>query len=172
MEAGIDIFLPFQWVSKHPPQGAWTSNEVRFNSISGLNNCSKFKTVEFPLTWDESVATEDTEGVIGHVSAVNDDYLEIVPMEFREYVWIMGKEAADRIPEHRPYDCKIELKEGAMAPWAPIYPLSELELQTLREWLKEMEKTGKIQRFTSPAGSPILFVSKPNGRGLQLYVDY
>jgi len=53
-----------------------------------------------------------------------------------------------------------------------MYPLSEEELQTLREWLKEMERTGKIRRSTSPAGSPILFVPKPHGRGLRLYVDY
>jgi len=59
-----------------------------------------------------------------------------------------------------------------MAPWGPIYPLSEVELQTLQEWLKEMERTGKIKRSTSPAGSPILFISKPHGRGLRLCVDY
>jgi len=59
-----------------------------------------------------------------------------------------------------------------MAPWGPIYPLSEAELQALREWLKEMEKTGKIQRSTSSAGSPILFVPKPKGKGLRLCVDY
>jgi len=35
-----------------------------------------------------------------------------------------------------------------------------------------MEKSGKIQRSTSPAGSPILFVPKPSGRGLRLCVDY
>jgi len=93
-------------------------------------------------------------------------------MEFRQYLGMMGKEAADQLPEHRPYDCKIELKEGTMAPWGPIYHLSEMELQTLREWLKEMEKTGKIKRSTSPAGSPILFVPKPHGRGLRLCVDY
>jgi len=92
-------------------------------------------------------------------------------MEFRQYLGIMGKEAEDALPEHRPYDCKIELKDGAMAPWGPIYPLSEVELQTLREWLKEMEKTGKIRRSTSSAGSLILFVPKPNGRGLRLCVD-
>jgi len=84
----------------------------------------------------------------------------------------MSKEAADVLPQHRPYDCKIELKEVATAPWGPIYPLSEVELKTLREWLKEMERTGKIKRSTSPAGSPILFVRKPHGRGLHLCVDY
>jgi len=95
-----------------------------------------------------------------------------VPLEFQQYLGIMGTEAADKLPEHRPYDCKIDLKKDATAPWGPIYPLSEVELQTLREWLKEMEKTGKIKRSTSPAGSPILFVPKPNGRGLRLCVDY
>jgi len=35
-----------------------------------------------------------------------------------------------------------------------------------------MEQTGKIKRSTSPAGSPILFVPKPHGRGLRLCVDY
>jgi len=84
----------------------------------------------------------------------------------------MGKEAVDTLPKHHPYDCKIDLQEGSTAPWGPIYPLSEIELQTLREWLKEMERTGKIKRSTSPAGSPILFVPKPHGRGLRLYVNY
>jgi len=32
MDPEIDIFLPFNWISKHPPQGAWTTEEVRFNS--------------------------------------------------------------------------------------------------------------------------------------------
>ena len=84
----------------------------------------------------------------------------------------MSKVAADALPEHRPYDCKIDLREGTTAPWGPIYPLSEVELQTLREWLKEMEKTGKIRKSTSPAGAPILFVPKPSGRGLRRCVDY
>ena len=57
-------------------------------------------------------------------------------------------------------------------PWGPIYPLSEEELRTLREWLPEMEKTGKIKRSTSLAGLPIPFVPKPHGRELCLCVDY
>jgi len=35
-----------------------------------------------------------------------------------------------------------------------------------------MEKIGKIKRSTSSAGSPILFIPKPMGRGLRLCVDY
>jgi len=105
-------------------------------------------------------------------AAAEEDPLKTVPMEFRQYLGIMGKEAAEALPKHRRYDCKIDLQEGSVAPRGPIYPLSEEELQTLREWLKEMERTGKIRRSTSPAGSPILFVPKLHGRGLRLCVDY
>jgi len=172
MEEGIDIFLSFRWVEDHPPQGTWSKEEIRFNNPGCLKKCTQYGIAEFSLSWDESILSDPTARTIGHVSVVNDDPLGHVPMEFRQYLGIMGKEAADALPEHRPYDCKIELKDGATAPWGPIYPLSEVELQTLREWLKEMEKTGKIRRSTSSAGSPILFVPKPNGRGLRLCVDY
>jgi len=171
MDPKIDIFLPFSWITKHPPQGAWTTEEVQFNSQRCLNECTKFEQSAFSLTWDESVSLDPDAQTIGYVAAITPEAPDIL-LEFREYLNIMGKEAADALPEHKPYDCKIDLQEGSTAPWGPIYPLSEIELQTLREWLKEMERTGKIKRSTSPAGSPILFIPKPHGRGLRLCVDY
>ena len=173
MEPEIDLFLPFWWITEHPPQGAWKSTEIRFNSPSCLEKCTQLGTAGFSLTWDEAVSLDPAARVIGHVSAASEeDPLNTVPSEFRQFLGIMGKEAAEALPKHQPYDCKIQLKDGSTAPWGPIYPLSEIKLQTLREWLKEMERTGKIRRSTSPAGSPILFVPKPKGRGLRLCVDY
>jgi len=173
MDPGIDIFLPFEWVTAHPPQGAWTNNEIRFNSAQCLENCTKHEVGQFSLTWDETVAMDPAARCIEYISAASDeDPIQAVPKEFRQYLRIMGKEAADALPKHHPYDCKIDLQKGSTARWGPIYPLSEVELQTLREWLKEMERTGKIKHSTSPAGSPILFVPKPHGRGLRLCVDY
>jgi len=172
MDPNIDIFLPFAWITDHPPQGAWTNEEVRFKSPRYLEKCTKVATNEFSLTWDASVLTEPDARTIGYVSAIQEDTDEQVPPEFRQFMGIMSKEAADTLPEHRQYACKIDLKEGSTPPWGPIYPLSESELQALREWLKEMERTGKIRRSTSPAGSPILFVPKPNGKVLRLCVDY
>ena len=32
MEEAINLFLPFEWIERHPPQGAWTSEEMRFSS--------------------------------------------------------------------------------------------------------------------------------------------
>jgi len=172
MDPEVDVFLPFGWLSNHPPQGAWTNEEVRFDSPRYLEKCTKQETNEFALTWDETVVLDPEARMIGYVLAVQDNANKQIPLKFRQFLGIMSEEAANALLEHRSYDCKIDLKEGSTPPWGPIYPLSETKLQALREWLKEMEKAGKIQRSTSPARSPILFVPKPNGKGLWLCVDY
>jgi len=173
LEPEVDLFLPFWWIAKHPPQGAWDSEELRFRSRKCLEEYTRFETAEFSPSLDEMVTLDPEAKVIGYVSAINEeDPQNQIPKEFRGYLDIMSQEAAEALPAHRPYDCKIDLKEGETTPWGPIYPLSEYELQTLREWLKEMLRTGKIQRSTSPAESPILFVPKPNGKGLRLCVNY
>jgi len=132
MEPEIDAFLPFDWITAHPPQGAWTNEEIRFSSVECMGKCTRYEASPYSLTWDESVTTDPDARIIGYIAmAAEEDPLKAVPMEFRQYVGIMGREAADNLPEHRPYDCKINLKEGETAPWGPIYPLSEVELQTL-----------------------------------------
>jgi hypothetical protein len=156
------------------PQGVWDSEELRFRSLHCLTECTRVAISAFPLVFDEAVLTSPEARIIGYVSAIGNDSsdpLREVPLEFRQFVSIMGKEAADALLAHAPYDMKIELKEGESAPWGTIYPLSELELETLREWLKEMMRRGKIRQSISPAGSPILFVPKPNRRGLRLCVN-
>jgi hypothetical protein len=174
LEPGIDAFLPYWWIAKHAPQGAWDTTELRFNSPSCLKNCTKHAATEFPLSYDPEIVSNPDARTIGYVAAVElaTDPLEQVPEEFREFLDIMGKEAADALPEHRSYDHEIRLKENTVPPWGPIYALSEAELEALREWLKDMLRTGKIRRSTSSAGAPILFVPKAHGRGLRLCVDY
>jgi len=140
MDAEIDVFLPLESISAHPPQGTWTNQEVQFNSARCLTNCTRFETGQFSLTWDDMVATDPTTYLIGCTLAVSEEEpLKTVLLEFHQYLGIMGQEAADALPKHHNYDCKIELQEGSTAPWGSIYPLSEEELQTLHEWLKEME---------------------------------
>jgi hypothetical protein len=139
-------------------------------------HCTKSAVQDFSLSLDETILADPKAQFLGYVSAIEiptkEDPLVTVPEEFRQFLSIMGEEAADALPEHTIYDMKIDLKEGTTAPWGPIYPLSEAELEVLREYLKEMLRTGKIRHSTSSAGSPILFVPKPSGRGLRLCVDY
>jgi len=110
MEERIDIFLPFWWIAKHPPQGVWQDPEIRFNSAECLEKCTRYKQASFLLTWDDAVATDPSARTIGYVSAVEEaEPLGKIPMEFRQYLGIMGKEAAEALLDYRPYDCQINL---------------------------------------------------------------
>ena len=65
----------------------------------------------------------------------------------------------------------IEMKAGATPPWSPIYPMSTYQLEELNTYLEKMLAQGKIVHSKSPAGAPILFVPKLDGK-LRLCVDY
>jgi hypothetical protein len=100
------------------------------------------------------------------------DISDRIPTEYHEYLSVFNRDAADALPPHRSFDHAIDLKEGEEPPWGPIYALSPTELKALKEYLEEMLRTGKIRPSKSPAGAPILFVPKSQGRGLRLCVDY
>ena len=96
---------------------------------------------------------------------------KLVPAQYHDLIDAFSKQKADTLPPHRPYDLSIVLEDGKTPPFGPIYPLSELELQALSDWLKDNLSKGFIQASQSPAGAPILFVKKKDG-GLRLCVDY
>ena len=75
------------------------------------------------------------------------------------------------LPKHYSFDLAIQLEDGTTPPFGPIYSLSNLELQILREFIEENTKTGIIQPSNSPCGAPVLFVKKKDG-SLCLCVDY
>ena len=84
---------------------------------------------------------------------------------------MFDKVKANRLPEHRPYDCPIDLQLGKEPPWGPIYNLSPTELEVLREYIDENLANEFIQHSRSPVGAPIFFVKKKDG-SLRLVVDY
>jgi len=73
LEPEVDLFLPFWWIAKHPPQGAWDSEELRFSSHNCLERCTRFETAEFSLSLDEAVTLDPEAKVIGYVSAINEE---------------------------------------------------------------------------------------------------
>ena len=65
----------------------------------------------------------------------------------------------------------MPLKEGFTPPFGPIYSLNRVELETLREWIKENLDKGFIRSSSPPAGAPVLFAKKADG-SLRLCVDH
>ena len=89
LEPETDIFLPFWWIVQHPPQGAWDSEEMRFSSPQCLEQCTRYEIEEFSMSWDESIIHDPAVRTIGYVSAISDDPLVTVPIEFRRHLEIM-----------------------------------------------------------------------------------
>ncbi len=78
---------------------------------------------------------------------------------------------SEKLPEHRPYDLKINIEEGTSPPLGPIYSLSESELKALREFIDDNLRSGFITPSRSPHGAPVLFVKKKTGE-LRLCVNF
>ena len=60
-----------------------------------------------------------------------------LPDQYKEFQDVFEKKNADTLPQHRPYDCSIDLQEGTQPPFGPIYNLSQNELAELRKYIDE-----------------------------------
>ena len=67
-----------------------------------------------------------------------------VPKDYHNFADVFSKAKADT-PAPHPYDLKITLEDGKEPPQPLIYPLSTLELKTLREFLDEHLNIGFIR---------------------------
>ena len=94
-----------------------------------------------------------------------------IPKMYQDFQDVFEKKNADILPEHRPYDCTIDLLDGAQPPFEPIYKFSQNELSALKEYIDENLAKNFIRHSKSPAGAPILFVKKKDG-SLRMCVDY
>jgi hypothetical protein len=169
LESGTDIILPYWWMAKYQPNKFWGKpQEIILDSEFCRHNCTRAAAQEFSLTMDKDILHHYDATVIGYVASVNPDPAEvdpanIVPERFQQYVKVLGKELADKLPDHKPYDHAIDLKDGEQPPWGPMYPLNKTELQARRDYLKEMLELGNIRPSKSPAAAPIIFVPKAYG---------
>ena len=106
-------------------------------------------------------------------ASVSDDVPDLsqVPAEYHDFADVFSKSKAFTLAPHRPYDLKIEIPEGTAPPVTPMYPLSQIELQTLRDFIEEHLRSGFIRSTSSPHGAPVLFAKKKDG-GLRLCIDF
>ncbi|KAI2659363.1 Transposon Tf2-8 polyprotein [Labeo rohita] len=94
-----------------------------------------------------------------------------IPAEYRAFQDVFSKQAATKLPPHRPWDCAIDLLPGAQLPKGKIYPLSIPERQAMEAYITEALDQGFIRPSTSPAASSFFFVGKKDG-GLRPCIDY
>jgi hypothetical protein len=147
--------------------GAITSTEITINQGSG----PPIRISAVKLTARRSNEAADRPKP-NDASSPNVNLRSLLPEHYHKYLLLFEPEQSEKLPEHRSYDHAINLMPSTEPRWGPVYRLSQEEFTALKEYIAKMLKEGKIRPSSSPAGSPVLFVPKPNGRGLRLCVDY
>lgn len=100
------------------------------------------------------------------------DNTSFIPSKYMPWAdSVFSDTAVNELPPHRPFDCAIDIEEGKIPPFGPLYRLTQPEQKALAEYIDENLRKGFIRRSSSSASSPILFVRKKTG-DLRLCVDY
>ncbi len=94
-----------------------------------------------------------------------------IPSDYAVFQDVFSKQAATRLPLHRPWDCAIDLLPGAILPKGRVYPLSIPELKAMEDCIKEALQQSFSRPSTSLAASSFFFVGKKD-RGLRPCNDY
>jgi hypothetical protein len=89
---------------------------------------------------------------------------QLVPQEYHDYLDIFNEDKANRFPDTRPWDHKIEMKSGFEPKSFKTYNLTPEEQVELDKFLKENLDKGYIKPSQSPMASPFFFVKKKDGK--------
>ncbi|CEL54634.1 Retrotransposable element Tf2 155 kDa protein type 2 OS=Schizosaccharomyces pombe (strain 972 / ATCC 24843) GN=Tf2-7 PE=4 SV=1 [Rhizoctonia solani AG-1 IB] len=107
---------------------------------------------------------------IAQEEEADDNPLEGIPPQYHAFAKVFGEEEFNKLPPHRSYDIEIELTEDGPLN-SPLYSMTDAESVTLKQWLEDELKAGKIRPSKSPISSPVMFVPKKDG-SRRLVVDY
>jgi len=167
------MIIPFGWWHhEHPIKNIETPEKWCFEHTKCVEH-GQDEGIADMFEWDETVAFDEEATMIRRIRSTRHEevQLEGLPKPYWQYKELFVNEKAERLAPRRTFDHAIDFKDGATSPWGPIYPMSAYQLEELNKYLHKMLAEGKIVHSKSPAGAPIHFVPKPDGR-LRLCVDY
>ncbi|CCO37613.1 Retrotransposable element Tf2 155 kDa protein type 1 [Rhizoctonia solani AG-1 IB] len=138
--------LGIKWLEQEQPDIDWSSRQLSF---------------PIPHSTFAHIAQEEE---------ADEKPLEGILVQYHEFAKVFGEEEFNKLPPHRSYDIEIELTdEGPLN--SPLYSMTDAESVTLKQWLEDELKAGKIRPSKSPISSPVMFVPKKDG-SRRLVVDY
>ncbi|QRW25736.1 Retrotransposable element Tf2 protein [Rhizoctonia solani] len=138
--------LGIKWLEAHNPKIDWNT-----------------RTLSFPHAPLEHVAIAEEE-------EADKNPLEGVPSKYHQYPKVFGEEEFNKLPPHWHYNIGIELtEEGPLN--SPLYSMTNAKSATLKDWLRDELKAGKICPSKLSISSPVMFVPKKDG-SCCLVVDY
>jgi len=189
---GIALILRRDWLNLHQPYINFRTNKIYFLEDHCLSHCPSSKGNKFIFHNKNTTATIISDTAVNDQiipSSLSEDELydfdvcaaipdlgenvkqKIINEYYPDLLIVFEKKEEDKLSPHREYEISIDLIPGGQLYYGPIYSLTVVEMQALREYLKENLAKGFIRKSKSPAGAPILFVIKQDGT-LRLCVDY
>jgi hypothetical protein len=173
IEEDIAGYLPMSWLYLHNPDVEWDTGIIRWRSPYCKKHCLPMTSPKEVMNYVQGIlegCQHTSVSAMWHDDEGN-DITASLPEEYWPWASVFSEEEIGKLPEHSKYDHEINLLPGTTAPFGPIYPLSERELEALRDYLKPNLESGKVRRSNSSAGAPIIFFPKKDG-SLRLCVDY
>jgi RNase H-like domain found in reverse transcriptase/Reverse transcriptase (RNA-dependent DNA polymerase)/Integrase zinc binding domain/Chromo (CHRromatin Organisation MOdifier) domain len=183
----FDLILGRPWLRKWQPLIDWSSDQVSWEPartpIKEGRVPRRPRRQRRSVTEKDRKATSQTNDM--HQSAIalllrvsefavlegESDWRTKIPDRYHRFKKVFQKELDTGLPEHTQWDHEIPLKEGTHPKHFKVYSLNERQREALIEYLTDNLRKGYIRASTSPAGYPVLFVPKKNGK-LRLVVDY
>lgn len=115
------------------------------------------------------MSTDERKDLAQDPSTPENSNQPIIDRLLSEFQEVFSKTKAEILPEHRPYDCPIDLLPDAEVPYQKLYNLTMEESKTLETHVNENLERNFIRSSNSPAGAPCFFVKKKDPAHLRYY---
>jgi hypothetical protein len=156
------VILRLSWLERYNPYIDWKSQNLEFPVTPSLVERTSKPLTKKPLFIKPfftgarafiRAAKISTPFAIYVVPASGETTTSTnIPTQYKEFQDVFEKKNADILLEHRPYDCAIDLQNGAQPPFGPIYNLSQNELSALKDYIEENLAKNFIQHSKFPTG--------------------
>ncbi|CEL56181.1 hypothetical protein RSOLAG1IB_11870 [Rhizoctonia solani AG-1 IB] len=111
--------LGIKWLEQEQPEIDWSSRQL-----------------SFPIS-------NSTLANIAQEEEADSEPLKDIPEQYHAFAKVFGEEEFNKLPPHWSYNIEIELtEEGPLN--SPLYSMTNAEFITLKQWLEDELKAGKI----------------------------
>ena len=160
----LDAILGFSWLTRENPIIDWKTGTISFTeeeeTLGTITHADQPPNISINAKMSHSITFAQQ-----HLSKEPPKPLEeMIPPTFHDYLKVFSETAANRFPETKPWDHKIDLKEGFSPRPTKIYPLTQEEEHLTQEFINDNLKKGYIRQSESPMASPFFFVHKADGK--------